>query len=360
LKEPIAKKAQVYGSLDRVDSSLGETGWNYLNGDGVLLYPGTDTQYPNESYGVNGPLASLRLKHWRRGLQDFEYLTLASTINAAQTNQIVNQIVPKVAWEVGVESVEDPTYAYTDISWSTDPDVWEETRLELAEIIEQKNPYSEDSFIILSGGSMVTITSGTNCQIYGNHENNSVTLESGTIAKLLNFPGTNTIWIESNSTLFTVSRSGAYVTFAGSEGTILKMPATTTIQYIRFNDRTLDLVINSGAVMLGGQTVGTQAVGITQSNQAIIIDHSNTDISEIPGTWLDKVKSQLKISYAHTSHGSQPIIGMEVLENADSTYSFSTDGSVSHLESCPLMIIHRVVIWEMRVTSVGQTEQEPI
>ena len=71
------------------------------------------------------------------------------------------------------------------------------------------------------------------------------------------------------------------------------------------------------------------SIAASQSSQAIIIDHSDTDISQIPGTWLDKAKNQLKISYAHTSHGSQPITGMEVLENADSTYSFTTDGSVA-------------------------------
>ena len=130
------QQAHTFGDLDEVDSVLGETGWNYLNGDGVLLYPGTDTRYPADSYGVHGPFSSLRLKHWRRGIQDVDYLTLAATINPARTTEIVNSIIPKILWEVGVTDPEDPSWVLADISWPTDPDVWEAARAELADIIE--------------------------------------------------------------------------------------------------------------------------------------------------------------------------------------------------------------------------------
>jgi hypothetical protein len=132
----VFQQAQTYGNFDEIDSVLGETGWNYLNGDGVLLYPGTDTRYPADSYGVQGPLASLRLKHWRRGVQDVDYLTLAAVISPTRTAEIVNAMVPKVLWEVGVGDPNDPTWVRTDISWSNDPDVWEAARAELAGIIE--------------------------------------------------------------------------------------------------------------------------------------------------------------------------------------------------------------------------------
>jgi hypothetical protein len=132
----VFQQAQTYGDFDEIDSVLGETGWNYLNGDGVLLYPGTDTRYPADSYGVQGPFASLRLKHWRRGVQDVDYLTLAAVISPTRTAEIVNTMVPKVLWEVGVSDPNDPTWVLADISWSTDPDVWEAARAELAGIIE--------------------------------------------------------------------------------------------------------------------------------------------------------------------------------------------------------------------------------
>ncbi len=130
------QQAQTFGCYSYDDESRGQAGWNYFNGDGVLFYPGTDTRFPDESYGVSGPFASLRLKLWRRGIQDVDYLTLAASVNPTRTAEIVNEIVPKVLWEYGVEDPGDPTWVLTDISWSTDPDVWEAARAELADIIE--------------------------------------------------------------------------------------------------------------------------------------------------------------------------------------------------------------------------------
>ena len=136
----VFQQAQTYGELERVDTVLGETGWNYLNGDGVLLYPGTDTRFPADSYGALGPLVSLRLKHWRRGIQDVDYLTLASAVDPVCTAEIVNRVLPKALWEYGVSDPEDPTWVLADISWSIDPDVWEAARTELADIIESASP----------------------------------------------------------------------------------------------------------------------------------------------------------------------------------------------------------------------------
>jgi uncharacterized protein (TIGR01370 family) len=132
----VFQQAQTYGELDGFDNVLGETGWNYLNGDGVLFYPGTDKRLPRDSYGVMGPFASLRLKHWRRGIQDVDYLTLAAETDPERTAEIVSTMIPQVLWECGAGDPEDPTWVLTDISWSTDPDVWEAARAELADIIE--------------------------------------------------------------------------------------------------------------------------------------------------------------------------------------------------------------------------------
>lgn len=132
----VFQRAHTFGSLGEVDSVQGETGWNYSNGDGLLFYPGTDLHYPTESYDLQGPLASFRLKAWRRGIQDVDYLTLAAAIDPQAVAAIVNTVVPKVLWEYGVDLPSDPTYVHTDISWSTDPDVWEVARKQLADIIE--------------------------------------------------------------------------------------------------------------------------------------------------------------------------------------------------------------------------------
>lgn len=124
------------GKSSGMDTEFGETGWNYTNGDGVLFYPGTDKLYPGDSYGVQFPFASLRLKHWRRGIQDVDYLVMAVAINPQRVSEIVDTLIPKVLWEYGVDDINDPTYVLTDISWSNDPTVWEAARKELADIID--------------------------------------------------------------------------------------------------------------------------------------------------------------------------------------------------------------------------------
>ena len=131
----VFQQAYTFGCFDETSESLGETGWNYLNGDGVLFYPGTDLRFQEENYGVMGPFASLRLKHWRRGIQDVAYLRMAAAIDPEGTAEIVESIIPAVLWEVGVTDPSDPTYVITDISWSINPDDWEAARAELAEII---------------------------------------------------------------------------------------------------------------------------------------------------------------------------------------------------------------------------------
>ena len=66
-------------------------------------------------------------------------------------------------------------------------------------------------------------------------------------------------------------------------------------------------------------------------SQPIIIDHNATDLSKIPSYWINQAKAQLRVSYGHTSHGSQPISGMAVLESDPAhagLYDFTTDGAV--------------------------------
>jgi hypothetical protein len=136
----VFQKAQTYGSYEQNDKVLGKTGWNYFNGDGVLLYPGTDLLFDEDNYNVQGPFASLRLKHWRRGLQDVDYLTLAAEVDSLRTSRIVEKMIPVMLWEVGCEIYQGECdgWIQADISWPTDPDDWEEARAELADIIEGK------------------------------------------------------------------------------------------------------------------------------------------------------------------------------------------------------------------------------
>lgn len=133
----VYQQAQTFGGRSGYDNYYGESGWNYNNGDGVLFYPGTDLLYPNSSYGVKGPIASLRLKYWRRGIQDADYLALAEKKNPAAVQAILQKILPKALWENGVDNTNDPTYVTIDrVSWPSDPDLWEQARRDLAGIIQ--------------------------------------------------------------------------------------------------------------------------------------------------------------------------------------------------------------------------------
>jgi len=52
-------------------------------------------------------------------------------------------------------------------------------------------------------------------------------------------------------------------------------------------------------------------------DKAVIIDHTCTDISKIPSSYVEKPGQMLKVAYGHTSHGSQIVAGMAALRKAD-------------------------------------------
>ena len=65
------------------------------------------------------------------------------------------------------------------------------------------------------------------------------------------------------------------------------------------------------------------------SAEPIIVDHTCTDISQIPESAIEQAKSNLHIAYGHTSHGSQLTTGMSGLvsfaNNGGLGLSFPTD-----------------------------------
>lgn len=109
----------------------------YTNGTGIMVYPGTDVTHPQDSYGVEGPLASLRLKEWRRGMLDGDYLALAKRANPAAAAAILQRVVPAAVWENKAPGwpLGDPSFFLGGVSWSSNPDDWEAARADLANII---------------------------------------------------------------------------------------------------------------------------------------------------------------------------------------------------------------------------------
>ncbi len=61
---------------------------------------------------------------------------------------------------------------------------------------------------------------------------------------------------------------------------------------------------------------------------AIVIDHTCTDLARIPTDWIGRAK-RLTLHYAHTSHGSQLISGLEDLERIDPQYDVAVHTSAT-------------------------------
>jgi hypothetical protein len=59
--------------------------------------------------------------------------------------------------------------------------------------------------------------------------------------------------------------------------------------------------------------------------QPIIIDHRCTDLSQVPEYWIRQARNTVKLSYGHTSHGSQLVTGMEALLDTFPVYRYLDD-----------------------------------
>lgn len=97
----------------------------FINGDGVLFYPGEDRVHPDEDRGIPGPIGTVHLANLRRGLQDLEYLATARRLGLDDVVQeSLSVIVPRVFSDAG-----------STIGFAEHGDVFEKARRRLAEAI---------------------------------------------------------------------------------------------------------------------------------------------------------------------------------------------------------------------------------
>jgi hypothetical protein len=66
---------------------------DYAMGDGTLLYPGIQT-LPFMPIQFSGIIASIRLKNWRRGVEDAAYYQLAHAQHPAEAERIATTLIP--------------------------------------------------------------------------------------------------------------------------------------------------------------------------------------------------------------------------------------------------------------------------
>ena len=70
---------------------------------------------------------------------------------------------------------------------------------------------------------------------------------------------------------------------------------------------------------------GTSAIVSTENTLAqwpggLIIDHTRIGLDTIPDVWIDAAQTNVRIHYAHTSHGGQITTGLDRIESTDSKY----------------------------------------
>jgi hypothetical protein len=103
----------------------------YIHGDGVLIYPGEERLHPEEDRGVPGPVSTIQLANFRRGLQDHQYLTMARKLGLhAAVDKALQAIVPRVFSDAGAR-----------VSFSETGDPYEAVRLDLARAIATASPH---------------------------------------------------------------------------------------------------------------------------------------------------------------------------------------------------------------------------
>ena len=100
----------------------------FINGDGVLMYPGQDVLHPEEDRGIEGPVSTVQLANLRRGLQDHQYLTLARRLGLEpEVQEALQAVVPRVFSDAG-----------ETVGFAETGEAYEAARLKLGEAIEAR------------------------------------------------------------------------------------------------------------------------------------------------------------------------------------------------------------------------------
>lgn len=196
----------------------------------------------------------VKLSYWYSTPYEIDFMKPFSLIYDGGTNTYFMN-VPALAGATTPDPDPDPLFTQEDMD-NMYQDGYDDGKQACIE-----NPLScgIGNILLFHSSLNPVIQSGAKITVYGTSDTNSLTLKNNAQAALLNFPGNNSIQILSNSDMFTVYRSGSFVTFQGSDGTILKLPATTTVQAIVFNDSAHNLFIDANQVKLDDQVIGTTA-----------------------------------------------------------------------------------------------------
>jgi hypothetical protein len=102
--------------------SEGKDDNGFINGDGVLVYPGEERLHPDQDRGLAGPVSTVQMANLRRGLQDHAILTMA---RRAGLHQEVDAALKRTVPRVFSEAVS------TELGFSEQGNDYEEARVQL-------------------------------------------------------------------------------------------------------------------------------------------------------------------------------------------------------------------------------------
>ncbi len=111
-----------YYNWDTAGAGPADDHWDdRIWGNGLLMYPGQSLFFGGPSdKGIRGPIANIRLKNWRRGQQDFEYIYLARSLGlTTEVSRIIDAVVP---WAID----QRPGYIGSEMSRKSQPSYPEE------------------------------------------------------------------------------------------------------------------------------------------------------------------------------------------------------------------------------------------
>ncbi len=87
------------------------------------------------------------------------------------------------------------------------------------------------------------------------------------------------------------------------------------------------------------QTGPQDGATFAQWSGGLVIDHTCIDLNAIPGEWINTTQDDVRVHYAHTSHGGQITTGLSRIESANSTFDHSRGSGVLPVDEGALCIL---------------------
>ena len=89
----------------------------------------------------------------------------------------------------------------------------------------------------------------------------------------------------------------------------------------------------------GPQTSSLGMTTLAQWSGGLVIDHTCIDLGAIAGAWIDAAQDDVRVHYAHTSHGGQITTGLSRIESANSTFDHSRGSGVLPVDEGVLCVL---------------------